>query len=549
VEELACACHLYSLRELSESELVDLLCNALETSLPTTLCLKGGQGQVQRQGTGQRNPGNVDVVFSTGFQMLHHSLWSNLANLLGPFRQEHRLVGGGQEVEVMFDQIGSETLRAEYGLLSKVPSASLSLDLLRKKSFDSLSFENDEKHQCHYVDLFQEHERLPGHGGATSSLTRDSPALDPVQTDPSLSAAGAPVPTPQIPPSLLKFRAERSWWAESGHLFCTSFLGEELSWFVMEFAAERMLLTALRRHSTLPETTAATLSFDEAILEMSKLRPRFFDPAAPLRDDSPRVIPLDLNSDESSEDDGDSDDSSDLSSHSSSESSDAWGGLESTLSTPRRGYDDSSSSGADELEPDDTQEAEGDPQEEETAAPHPEDLWSDFILWCQSKTPPSAFTVGSTSAPELDSFEIKKSLFDVSSATPLWRLMSRVQGLKFHSSGPNEKIVHFLLGERLLEMLTFQTLVHCHLTGTTTGLFVCRAVQIIVQQGEDNPIALRCLAYLTSMGVDVVEVVRSGNTLRGLGVDVTVPPPQLFASPNEQVLHSSAPTSSFYEPL
>lgn len=528
-DDLLCACHLYWLGQLSDSEFIFLLANSLEKSVSTNLRLKKGQ---------KRSSGNINVIFSTNIDISHHSLWANLANLLGPWHSSKKS-SSSMDVHTLFEHIGSEKLKAEYALLSSRPVAPITLDYIRTKTFDIQYFETDSKHQCHFNDLFDENNPSP----QEPSLSQES-----VTRDTSIPIS-PPAPFVDI------FRSERKWWAESGQIFSSSFLGEELSWNVMEFVAERMVLTALRRHGHLHEALTindiSNLSYDEAILEMTKMKTEF-SISLKQKVDTPTAN-QDISGDEDS--DLDSDDSSELSSQSSS-SSDAWG-PEANAASINPSYSDSSddeiqqstSTQLNDISPSAETELENQNPQQNTPL-IPGSLWENFLSWCQFKSSPRSFAVPSDeeiSSDELGPFDVRKAQYDVTSATPLWTLLGRVCSLKSYSHGPTEKIIHYLLGEKLLEMITYQILVYCHLTESLADVWICRAVQVLIQQGETNPVAIRCLAYLISMGVDIMEIVRNGNILRGLGVDIHVKSPEMIDVPNEEILYCTS--NSSYVPL
>lgn len=279
---------------------------------------------------------------------------------------------------------------------------------------------------------------------------------------------------------------------------------------------------------------------------MTKLKTEFLKP---IKQDSDTSPPNNVGVGDSS--DFDSDDSSDLCSQTSSVS-DAWGPATST--TPLKDSypisseddDDEPTQPATSSEPIQQVVPNEDPN---TSLLFPESLWKNFLSWCRFESSPASSSVysGEISSDAFGPFDIKKVRYDVTTGAPLWKLIGRVFSLRNYSKGPNEKIVHYLLGEKLLEILAYQILVYCHLTGSFSDIWVCRAVQVLIQQGEESPAALRCLAYLVSMGIDILDIVRQGNTLVGLGTDIHVKSSDPIDAPGEQILHCTS--NSSYIPL
>lgn len=231
-EDLVCACYLYSLGQMTDNEFISLMANALESSFPTILRLKSGQ---------QRCSCNIDVIFSTNFDPFHHSLWANLANVLGPWHPSEK-AHGGIDINTLHEQIGSEKLKSEYGLLTTLPTDPITLDYIRNYTFDMQYFETAPKHQAHFIDLFDEE-------AAVTPISPCNQSLRPPETSVNHPS---PAQVSSIPAIVQSFRSERIWWTKAGHPFSNSFLGDELSWSVMEFVAKKMILAALKRHSNPP---------------------------------------------------------------------------------------------------------------------------------------------------------------------------------------------------------------------------------------------------------------------------------------------------------
>ncbi len=98
----------------------------------------------------------------------------------------------------------------------------------------------------------------------------------------------------------------------------------------------------------------------------------------------------------------------------------------------------------------------------------------------------------------------------------------------------------FLLGSRILEILTYQALVSCHLTKGQDNLFLIRVVQILVtnvllsHEESHKASAIRCLTFLYFHNINIDRALFIATECAFARIDPSVPPKPIYVLPADQ---------------
>lgn len=112
----------------------------------------------------------------------------------------------------------------------------------------------------------------------------------------------------------------------------------------------------------------------------------------------------------------------------------------------------------------------------------------------------------------------------------------------------------FLLGQRLLEIITYQALVSSHLAKSQDNLFLLRVTQILVLNamiGYDNrhrECAIHCLAFLYFHNINLDRALYLATESAFARIDPSIPPKDIFVLPADQPIVVGN-TKDLYQPI
>jgi hypothetical protein len=112
----------------------------------------------------------------------------------------------------------------------------------------------------------------------------------------------------------------------------------------------------------------------------------------------------------------------------------------------------------------------------------------------------------------------------------------------------------FLLGRRVLEILTYQALVSCHLAQSQDNLFLLRVVQILILNAmlsydeKHKESAIHCLAFLYFHNINLHRALFIATECAFARIDPSIPPKHIFVLPSDRPIVTGN-TSSMYKPV
>jgi hypothetical protein len=564
-DSLLSALMLHTIGEMQSPVLFSLLCDAIE-ALPPIPC--------------RRDDGN-----STGYMEIHITLWRSLANLLGPINissqtRPNRTLSISKTSELakhitsldalkglthrdMMLQVNSDS--ATDTKHPVVPGLYGANQMKISKFFEFPMIKAFKNKPYVYVPVPHgaggamgdvEEQSGDENGNGSSGQTYSQGIEEEVTSD----TATVSESRSELAAMLSELRVKRRWWVTGGCIFSSHHMGEELSWNVLECTADVAVVDACDLYLNIVSVHSSSRGWEcmldvgvdyEEVSAMIRLRKQEMAGAADGEatnggggggGDGWSGIAVKIEEDSEDEESHSTAHSTAITASPSSLSADVTG-------TAVAGSGGHSESGWESRE---------------------RDVWALLLDWCefgdscvtygQIKNRASDITKSikgyknekceddDAIGPSICRFSVKKLEAPVGSTSEFWKnwpkIVTRVDSVARDVS--TERSVVHALGGGILEILTFQVVVHCHINGEQDSVFVGRVAQVLVQHAMWEPlrahrdIALKCIAYLTHMNVDISRAVRVANLLQARGVQFRVSPMEVIPLPfEEQVLHCS----------
>ena len=540
---LVAAMLMHSLGSLTRMEYLSILCDAIEAFPPLATGTRQGSSD---GGNSMSDAHGRYLGDPSGYTELHLSLWRSVANVLGPLepdecRDREIVVSQSSELSKHMSTLDTgKSLHSRY--MDVLCGQTLQSDRLpivpgvfgenMMNVTSALKYYGPKQSRPFtYVPLPSTstngvaHEEEKEEEGTVRNHTVDSTRDTLEETD----ISGGPPASPTAPDNssndlVSHMRQERGWWADGGGMFSVQNIGNELAWNVLECSAEKAVSEAMTRHGS---------PFIQSIEPRNRYM-RMHDLAA----DAVGIDLIYLNEKMKCMPGGIVDD--------------IGGGADIGVTT--RSTDES------------------DLQTDRTDTDEEGGRWDALVDWCDAGNMPYLYYRRNNSSrchtntdAYVSTFFVRKLHVELERTTEHWKewpqTLTRKDSLfRYHGISFMEKSIAYALGNGILEILTYQIIVYCHLTKDRDSLFVAMGVQILVQHASwealdfrhddkserNRDAALRCIGYLTSMNFDVPRAIRVGNILRGRGTDCRVGSMEVLPLPlEEQVLHSSRDTYSY----
>lgn len=575
---------LHDVDRVDASLLLSLLCNAIENNAPIPNkhpLTRFTQQKIFKKMSGNQTSRVLPLGMPSGYTEFHLTLWRSISNILGPIsfhassditnRRLHLEKNGLAKHISPLHALRSVTHRDMVMHIDTDHTPNRGCPLVpgifgeNHMQLSSI-FEFPNIRYCRdkpYIYVRVGREEVGARFDSEYEEEEDKEADEEDEEDASsssvedpsnthLSHSGNAIDDEHLSKIIQEWRSKRKWWVSTGCVFSAAFLGEDFAWNVLECTAEVAVADAHFVHinSSSKDNTPLKQMCSVGVnpIEISRIvrnRKQKLSPSSntSTNEHEPRCVrgvkvkqDPDLHDDES---DGSSSD----------------GVLMSATFNTRAAaslHIESSTWGTDSY---------GD---------EGVDMWRLLLDWCEvgdccndpglltlpdptARQTPSS--VGYVDTPlAINRFNLQKKEVPVASTSEFWQQWSKIvpRSDSVSRDVSQERSVIHELGDGILEILTFQVVVHCHLTMEQDSVFVARAVQIIVQHAMWEPlhshrdVALRCVAYLKLMNIDVTRAVRVGNLLRAQGVQSRVAPMTVLPLPHEeQILHCSRGATSY----
>jgi hypothetical protein len=205
-DELICAIHLHKMKEITDSQMVDMLCSAIEFQPPL-----------------RRHPQSTELQWTdSGISVFHYVVWKYLANILGPLPPPTLTLTLSTASPQPFLPSCMQFLPDSF----PPPGPLASPSLIREDT----------------VDVSTVRDRAAARVRNYYLEPRSTPIETPASYDSSRVHAGDAAADEN--PLVGRIRKKCRWWVTRGGIFSPHLLGDELPWHVLECTARSMLQQA-----------------------------------------------------------------------------------------------------------------------------------------------------------------------------------------------------------------------------------------------------------------------------------------------------------------